>query len=408
MLKLIISVDMGAAAAGSRGHIRKGRPMKYLYDQAILLLYCLCSLFFVTADPGFVIAVFFAVAVSAALDSYPQAAPGLSAACIFALARLPQLVFFSPLLVYAFREAFPWDRPRRGTFGERSAPRYRFWENRARLLLTASGPAVLAALLLYRLFCLQSPGRCAFAAGGVCMALLLFEKTDSYERLAADYRSMHDDGTEKELLLKKENQALIDRQNYEIYSATLSERNRIAREIHDNVGHMLTRSILMVGALKAVSRSEAEQAPLALLDETLNSAMNSIRESVHNLHGQSIQLERSLQKLAENFLFCPVTLQFDMPEDVPSELKYCIIAVTKEALVNISRHSNATLAKITVREHPAFYQFSVRDNGSTFCPDGCAPQGIGIQNMRQRVAALHGAFQIHTDNGFCIYITIPK
>jgi signal transduction histidine kinase len=43
----------------------------------------------------------------------------------------------------------------------------------------------------------------------------------------------------------------MEKQDYEIYLATLRERNRIAREIHDNVGHMLSRSILQIGALKA-------------------------------------------------------------------------------------------------------------------------------------------------------------
>lgn len=45
-------------------------------------------------------------------------------------------------------------------------------------------------------------------------------------------------------------------QDYEIYLATLKERNRIAREIHDNVGHMLTRSILQLGALSVINKDE--------------------------------------------------------------------------------------------------------------------------------------------------------
>ena len=47
-------------------------------------------------------------------------------------------------------------------------------------------------------------------------------------------------------------------QDYEIYLATLKERNRIAREIHDNVGHMLTRSILQLGALSVINKDETE------------------------------------------------------------------------------------------------------------------------------------------------------
>ena len=49
---------------------------------------------------------------------------------------------------------------------------------------------------------------------------------------------LRDDSTEKNLLLEEKNHMLVEKQNYEIYTATLKERNRIAREIHDNVGHL--------------------------------------------------------------------------------------------------------------------------------------------------------------------------
>ena len=64
---------------------------------------------------------------------------------------------------------------------------------------------------------------------------------------------LRDDSTEKNLLLEEKNHMLVEKQNYEIYTATLKERNRIAREIHDNVGHLLSRSILITGAAKAVA-----------------------------------------------------------------------------------------------------------------------------------------------------------
>lgn len=71
---------------------------------------------------------------------------------------------------------------------------------------------------------------------------------------------------------------------------TLRERNRIAREIHDNVGHMLSRSILQMGALITIHKEEPLHGQLAGVGETLNQAMNSIRESVHDLHDESIDL----------------------------------------------------------------------------------------------------------------------
>ena len=71
----------------------------------------------------------------------------------------------------------------------------------------------------------------------------------------------------------------MEKQETEVHLATLKERNRIAREIHDNVGHMLSRSILQLGALKALNHDSSLSAPLSELHKTLNTAMDSIRTS---------------------------------------------------------------------------------------------------------------------------------
>ncbi len=437
--------------------------MSYLYDQAVLLLYCLCSLFFLPLEAGFVIALLFAAAVCTFLYVYPYRSMGLLCACACAamLAGLPWFGFFAPFFTYAFRIPFPL---KESEFARQTASLPRKVPSSRNVSFALY--FCLAAALCLRLYALSDARITAYVLGGVFLALLLFEKTDSYMALTANCRRIHDNNTEKELLLKEQNQSLMERQNYEIYTATLKERNRIAREIHDNVGHMLTRSILMVGALKAVNQNEALHTPIEQLDETLNSAMNTIRESVHGLHEQSIDLESSLKTLIADFPFCPVTLQYDMSAEIPIEVKYCMIAVAKEALVNISRHSSATAAWITAREHPAFYQFSIRDNGtqvqlrdrsvsayaqgspfllrnnpasaqsnsaqssfaqnnfaqngfaqSSFAQNGFVQsssmqstpaQGIGLNNMLSRVSALRGSMQILTEKGFCIYITLPK
>ena len=157
---------------------------------------------------------------------------------------------------------------------------------------------------------------------------------------------------------------LAEKQDYEIYAATLKERNRIAREIHDNVGHLLSRSILITGAAKAINASDALSPVLDDLDHSLNQAMTSIRTSVHDLHDESLNLKEAAESLTSDFTFCPVTLNYDMGFEVPREIKYCFISIVKEALSNVARHSNATLVQITMREHPALYQLCIEDNGT--------------------------------------------
>lgn len=247
---------------------------------------------------------------------------------------------------------------------------------------------------------------------GFLLAALLQIHTAQYERLSLQYRQSQDDSRENQLLLTEKNKALIEKQDYEIYTATLRERNRIAREIHDNVGHVLSRSILLLGAARAVNRQTELHPMLDHLDDSLNSAMDSIRSSVHDLHDDSVNLEDTIRGLAHGFTFCPVLIHYDMSLLVPREIKYCLISITKEALSNVMRHSNASQVRITLQEHPALYQLCVEDNGTQIAPGclkaGSSQSGIGLTNIQDRIRALNGNLQISADSGFRIFITIPK
>ena len=151
-----------------------------------------------------------------------------------------------------------------------------------------AGLSVLISLIYYhdvqRLFAVML---FALASGQV---LVINENRDS--RLAV--LETRDYSKEYELLLEEKNRKLIESQDKTVYAATLSERNRIAREIHDNVGHMLTRAILQMGAIKVLNKDEKLKPSIEEIDRTLNTAMSNIRNSVHDLHDESIDLESSL------------------------------------------------------------------------------------------------------------------
>ena len=235
------------------------------------------------------------------------------------------------------------------------------------------------------------------------------------------YIHLKDSSTELRLVMQKRQQELMEKQDYEIYLATLRERNRIAREIHDNVGHMLSRSILQMGALITIHKEEPLHGQLAGVGETLNQAMNSIRESVHDLHDESIDLRQSIaeatREMKEHY---QLTVDYDMSPEIPRNVKYCFITAVKEAMSNIAKHSDADKISVILREHPAFYQLTVEDNGTVgrkgqsgllweeevVRMDG--KEEIGLSNMKERVQALGGTFRIHTENGFVIFISIPK
>jgi len=209
-------------------------------------------------------------------------------------------------------------------------------------------------------------------------------------------------------LLTQKNKALLEKQDSEIHIATLNERNRIAREIHDNVGHLLSRCLLQIGALMTISKSQNEliYTNLSQIKETLSDAMNSIRSSVHDLHDEALDLHAEISKLASDFHFCAIHLEYDISSSPCKEIKYSFIAIVKEALSNIIKHAHPTQVEIILKEHPGFYQLIIRDNDLN--NKSISSTGIGLNNMQDRIAGLNGQFSIDTTNGFRIFISVPK
>ncbi len=129
---------------------------------------------------------------------------------------------------------------------------------------------------------------------GIVLSVMWSLRTDRLLQLKSDFIHLRDDSTELKLVMQKRQKELLEKQDYEIHLATLQERNRIAREIHDNVGHMLSRSILQMGALLTIHKEEPLHEQLSTVNATLGEAMNNIRESVHDLHNESLDLHQTI------------------------------------------------------------------------------------------------------------------
>jgi len=240
----------------------------------------------------------------------------------------------------------------------------------------------------------------------MAVCYLLKYRTNSLNKIKKQYMMLRDTAKERSILLEKKNNELMEKQDYEINMATLNERNRIAMEIHDNVGHLLSRCLLQLGALMTINKDETFKESLSSIKDTLSQAMDSIRSSVHNLHEESINLESQIYSIVNSFDFCPVSLDYDITENVEKGLKYCFISIVKEALSNIIKHSNATEASVTLREHPALYQLIIQDNGKVTGYN--IDDGIGLNNISERVRKYNGNMHINIENGFKIFISIPK
>ena len=356
--------------------------MGYFQDMGLLFIYSLIVLLWKEPDRTLIFAILWAVILICGIYFIHGKSTKVLVCTVFALMALvvPEIEMFYPILIYALIKEINWQMGLAISMA-------------GVILLGKYGDMHIEIMAKYVVGCL--------------LAAILERKTYKNDKMDIELRKTVDSGEEKALLLSEKNKALAEKQNSEIYAATLRERNRIAREIHDNVGHVLSRSILMVGAAKTINKDPGMTAMLKNLDDSLNHAMNSIRNSVHDLHDEAVNLEEVEKSLVHEFTFCSVQMVYDMTREVPREVKYCFISITKEAFANIMKHSNATKVQLILREHPGLYQLCIEDNGTDAFYDP-EKSGIGIVNMKERVNALGGTLQIFTDKGFRIFITIPK
>ncbi|GAB6088757.1 sensor histidine kinase [Spirochaeta dissipatitropha] len=373
--------------------------VRELIDTGMLLLLSLVAVFVFFPDtiPAAPFLISLAVLAFQFYTDHERLQLGLLLLFIGLCFALPVLCLFSPAMVY-------------------SACRNKHWKWMILLLLPAYyyrdllGPAVLAV-----------------SASTAGLAVVLQRRTWMIENLRRRYFNLKDESRLLNSRLESRQQQLLDQQDAEVHLATMKERYRIARDIHDNVGHLLSSALLQAAALRTAAATAASSfdasAPgpeqplgqqLAQLQSTLDQAMSSVRESVHHLHETSISLEDYVQHLLEDFRFCPVSCSIDLYSEPGKEQKYAIIAIIKESFSNIMKHSDADEVVLRLREHPGFYQLHMENNGSRNDNrtrnqlEDILHRGIGLRNMQERVETLGGQFRVQVDSRFCLFITLPK
>lgn len=249
----------------------------------------------------------------------------------------------------------------------------------------------------------------------VCaLAALLALRTYQEETTRTTLHATRDDLREKVLTLQDTNARLLQAQDHESRAAALSERTRIAREIHDGVGHLLTRLLLQVKALQVVHRDEpGVVADLTTVDAGLDEALDSMRRSVHALSDEGEDLATSLNLLGSRCGIARVHIDRSAEAEPPPAVARCVVAVVREALTNAARHGGAHSARVAVTDYPAFWQVTVDNDGvvpiedEPAVDDGRSP-GLGLRSMTERVEALGGRVRITPRPRFTVFATIPK
>ena len=247
-------------------------------------------------------------------------------------------------------------------------------------------------------------------------ATLLSLRTAQLEREQRRMRRTRDELQERALALEARNRDLADRQDYEVELATLAERARIAREIHDNVGHQLTRASLQAEALRVVHADEpGVAADFADVKRTVDEALQLVRVSVHALNDNAVDLSVQLERIVEGARSDggpQIELEV-MTEHAPANVANCFAAVLREALSNTMRHACAHAVTVRCMEHPSFYQLIVTDDGAGEVQANSrnVTGGMGLASMRERIEALGGTFTAGPRAGAAgwrVFATVPK
>jgi signal transduction histidine kinase len=226
--------------------------------------------------------------------------------------------------------------------------------------------------------------------------------------LMSEYRSRQKLGTVNQQL--REYALLIEDR------AMLQERNRIAREIHDSLGHSLTAQNIQLANALLYLRSNLDRSETFLAEaKKLGShALQDVRHSVATLRADPLRgksLKVAIAELVKDLQYrTEISFHYhnDIPDRLSKEITSTVYRIVQEALTNMIKHSEATEVKISLQLVVNYLEVQVKDNGTGFNPQENTT-GFGIQGMRERTTALGGKFNLVSlpGKGCHIIATIP-
>lgn len=394
------NVTVAQAAPSTTRSFAYNTRMNRLFDKSIVLACCIAAAMGLAVDARLVAAFCLGV-IATSLAEVAQgnrarrASEAASYVHIIAAVFIPPFVPFAPLALYDIA---------------RRVRREHAW-----VALGIGSVFALALVVDLRTDALTARTLLLTAILSVA-ATLLSLRTAQLEREQQRMRRTRDELQERALALEARNRDLADRQDYEVELATLAERARIAREIHDNVGHQLTRASLQAEALRVVHADEpGVAADFANVKRTVDEALQLVRTSVHALNDNAVDLSVQLERIVEGARSDSgpqIELEF-LAEHAPANVANCFAAVLREALSNTMRHACAQTVTIRCMEHPSFYQLVVTDDGAggVQASGRGAAEGMGLASMRERIEALGGTFTAGpraSAGGWRVFATVPK
>lgn len=200
------------------------------------------------------------------------------------------------------------------------------------------------------------------------------------------------------------------RHQQELLAAALesqeAERRRVARDLHDDLGALLTTA--RMGLHQFRRKVELDQGPARRLEQTLeviDASIESVRKTAHQLLPPTLErfgLLKALAQLTDQVnQQGEVRVQFQADElpELTAQAASGLYRMVQEMLNNALKHARADRIDLSLRREGDLLHLEFADNGRGFDPESNAGKGLGLKNLESRCQTLGGSLQLHSQTG---------
>jgi two-component system, NarL family, sensor histidine kinase DesK len=187
--------------------------------------------------------------------------------------------------------------------------------------------------------------------------------------------------------------------------AQTAERERIARDLHDLLGHTLSLITLKSElAAKVMARDPARaEAEIREVERISREALKEVRSAITGYRSEGLPAEMARASLALEA--AGVRLEYlAVPVELPAIEETILSLALREAVTNVIRHARANTCRITLEQTEKETRLEVRDDGR----GAAAPEGVGLSVMRERVEGLGGRLERQVEGGTVLAVVLPR
>ncbi len=211
-------------------------------------------------------------------------------------------------------------------------------------------------------------------------------------------------------------QRMKHEQEREILKSTLEAQeqtlNQLSRELHDNVGQLLSSTKLLIGVAKRALTNPMEE--LQLAEDTVAKAITELRALSKSLNKDWLEQFDFIQNLNAEARRINATNEFEMtiqhPEIIylPSDRQLILFRIVQEAFQNSLKHGKASQINIRVEQVDVNLHVMIEDNGKGFDVSDSSQQGVGMINIKNRAQMLGGSAKWQSNgSGTAVKVQIP-